>query len=260
MGDIPVYSPVLPKARPRAGRRSTRQAGPSPLGRRSQSSYGRRPPARTRTALLIGCLVAKVPPRHHAEPGDLYPTARTVNALICRNEGGGRAYLCADLHDANDGRGCQFSLATCSRFSIVALQMRVVSRDGEVLQVRSSIRATLAAGGVVVSVAAGVVTNLITAKWSWSLVIVLAGLVICAAALAGVSAVDGARRKRTVVRQRARGGRVVNSIVEADAGATVEEVASGSGQILDVHTRASGAEVRRVAKEGTIEGGSITAG
>ena len=124
---------------------------------------------------------------------------------------------------------------------------------------RSSIRATLAGGGAVVSVAAGLVTNLITAKWSWSLAVLLAGLVACGAAFAGVSAVNGAGQKRTVVRQRALGGRVVNSIVEADAGARVEELASGSGQIIDVHTRASGADVRRVAGEGTIEGGSITA-
>jgi hypothetical protein len=125
--------------------------------------------------------------------------------------------------------------------------------------VRSSIRATLAGGGVVVSVAAGVVTNLVTSKWSWGLAVLLAGLVACAAALAGASAVNGADRRRTVVRQRARGGRVVNSIVEADAGARVEELASGSGQIIDAHTRASGADVRRVARGGTIEGGNITA-
>jgi hypothetical protein len=125
--------------------------------------------------------------------------------------------------------------------------------------VRSSIRATLAGGGVVASVAAGLVTNLVTAKWSWSLAVLLAGLVVCGAALAGVSAVAGGGRRRTVVRQRARGGRVVNSVVEADGGAWVEELASASGQILDVHTRASGADVRRVAGEGTIEGGSITA-
>jgi hypothetical protein len=125
--------------------------------------------------------------------------------------------------------------------------------------VRSSIRATLAGGGVVVSVAAGVVTNLVTAKWSWGLAVLLAGLVACGAALAGASAVNGADRRRTVVRQRARGGRVVNSVVEADAGARVEELASGSGQIIDAHTRASGADVRRVAGGGTIEGGNITA-
>jgi hypothetical protein len=125
--------------------------------------------------------------------------------------------------------------------------------------VRSSIRATLAGGGVVASVGAGVVTNLVTAKWSWGLAVLLAGLVVCGAALAGVSALDGGGRRRTVVRQRVRGGRVVNSIVEADAGARVEELASGSGQIINVHTRASGADVRRVAREGTIEGGNITA-
>lgn len=124
---------------------------------------------------------------------------------------------------------------------------------------RSSIRVALAGGGVVASVAAGVVTNLVTARWSWGLAVLLAGLVVCAAALAGASAVNGAGRRRTVVRQRARGGRVVNSIVEADAGARVEELASGSGQILDVHTHASGADVRRIARDGTIEGGSIEA-
>lgn len=52
---------------------------------------------------------------------------------------------------------------------------------------------------------------------------------------------------------------MVNSLIEADAGACVEEIASGSGQILDTHTRATGADVRRVVREGTIEGGSITA-
>jgi hypothetical protein len=125
--------------------------------------------------------------------------------------------------------------------------------------VRSSTRVTLAGGGVVASLAAGVVTNLVTAKWSWGLAILLAGLVVCGAALAGASAVEGVGRRRTVVRQRARGGRVVNSVIEADAGARVVELASGSGQILDVRTSASGADVRRVAGEGTIEGGSITA-
>lgn len=139
--------------------------------------------------------------------------------------------------------------------------MRVQSahRDGEGLQVRSSVRAVLAGGGVVVSVGASVATNLVTAKWSWSLAILLAGLVVCGAVLAGASAVDSAGRRRTVVRQRARGGRVVNSVIEADAGARVEELASGSGQILDTRTHATSADVRRVVREGTIGGGSITA-
>jgi hypothetical protein len=126
--------------------------------------------------------------------------------------------------------------------------------------VGSSVRATLAGGGVIVSVAAGVVTNLATAKWSWSLAAILSGLVVCGAVMAGFSAIhQGRNRQRTVVRQNARGGRVINSTIEADAGAQVEELASGTGQIKDVHTRATGADVRRVAGNGTIEGGSITA-
>lgn len=142
---------------------------------------------------------------------------------------------------------------------IVVWRVQLVRRDQEALRVTSFIRAAFAAGGVVVSVAAGVVTNLVTDKWNWGLAVLLAGLVACGAVLAGASAVNGADRRRTVVRQRARGGRVVNSIIEADSGARVEELASGSGQIIDVHTRASGADVRRVSREGTIEGGSTTA-
>jgi hypothetical protein len=127
--------------------------------------------------------------------------------------------------------------------------------------VRSSTNAALAGAGVVVSVAAGVVTNLITAKWSWGLVVLLVGLAVCGATLAALSTASsqGRSRQRTLVRQRARGGRVINSVVEADAGARVEEHASRAGQIRDVHTLASGADVRRNAKDGTIEGGGITA-
>lgn len=73
---------------------------------------------------------------------------------------------------------------TCS-LMVVALQVQLAHRDREGLQVRSSVRAVLAGGGVVVSVGAGVVTNLVTDKWSWSLAILLAGLVICGAVVAG---------------------------------------------------------------------------
>jgi hypothetical protein len=90
--------------------------------------------------------------------------------------------------------------------------------------------------------------------------VLLVGLVVCGAILAGVTVVaEGAGRRRTVVRQHARGGQVINSTVEADSGARVCEVATGSGRIQDVHTRASDADVSRNAHGGVIEGGSITA-
>jgi hypothetical protein len=113
---------------------------------------------------------------------------------------------------------------------------------------------------VVVSAAGAVVTNLITSKWSLGLALLLAGLVLAGSILAGLTAVPFPMvRRRTAVSQVARGGVVVNSVVEADAGARVDERAGSSGEIRDVHTKASDANVRRVARDGKIEGGSITA-
>jgi hypothetical protein len=118
----------------------------------------------------------------------------------------------------------------------------------------------VAGAGVVTSAAASVVTNLVTAQWSWSLGVLLAGLIISGAALSGISVISsGEGRRCTVVRQRAQGGSIVNSVIEAAAGARVYEGATRLGEIRDVHTRASDAEVSRVAENGKIEGGSITA-
>jgi hypothetical protein len=120
--------------------------------------------------------------------------------------------------------------------------------------------AVVAGTGVVASAAAGVVTNLVTAQWSWSLGVLLATFVIFGAALSGISVISSDRgRRRTIVRQRAQGGSVVNSVIDAAAGARVYEGATRLGEIRDVHTRACAADVYRVAKNGKIEGGSIMA-
>jgi hypothetical protein len=125
---------------------------------------------------------------------------------------------------------------------------------------RSINRVALAGAGVLISAAGAVVTNLITSKWSWGLAVLLAGLVISGAVLAGLLALPYRKdRQRTFVRQAARGGSIINSLVEADSGARVDERANLQGTIRDVHTQASDADVSRVAKDGEIHGGSIKA-
>ncbi|MBM0255530.1 hypothetical protein [Micromonospora sp. 4G55] len=106
----------------------------------------------------------------------------------------------------------------------------------------------------------GVVTNLVTADWSWSMAMALVGLVLAGAALAAMSAAGtGSVVGRTVVRQVARGGAIVDSVIEAADGATVAERAGQHGEIRDGHTTARNAEVRRTARRGRIQGGKISA-
>ncbi|WP_203856245.1 hypothetical protein [Plantactinospora mayteni] len=121
-------------------------------------------------------------------------------------------------------------------------------------------RSITAAIGAVAAAAVGVVTNLVTASWSWVLAVALVGLVLAGAVLAALSAGGtNSVAGRTVVTQDARGGAIVGSVVEAADGATVAERVGRRGEIQDVHTTAKNAEVRRAARKGKIRGGKISA-
>lgn len=128
------------------------------------------------------------------------------------------------------------------------------------MRIRSLPRSALAALSAVVAAAVGVVTNLVTADWSWSLVTALVGLVLAGAVLAVLRTGDtGSTVRRTAVTQVARGGDIVDSVIEAADGATVAERAERHGEIRGGNTAAKGAEVRRTARRGVIQGGKIDA-
>lgn len=111
----------------------------------------------------------------------------------------------------------------------------------------------LAAAGVVVSTATGVVTNLITSRPSWSLAAALAVLVIAAIVIAAWS--TGSPRGRSRVRQRAtRDGRITGSGVTARDGAFVGQEASRQGRITDSPVTSRGADTGQSA----TRGGDIT--
>ena len=112
---------------------------------------------------------------------------------------------------------------------------------------------TIAAGGFVVSVATGYVTNLITNQWSWSLAAFLAVLMAAGITLAVTSAAPPAGR-RTRARIRAgRGGRIERSGVTGREGADIRQRTNRRGRITDSPVTVRDADLDQIApKDGEI--------
>ena len=90
-----------------------------------------------------------------------------------------------------------------------------------------------AAAAVVVTAAAGVVTNLITSKWSWTLAVVLAVLITCAAALAYLTTASAIPDGTRVTQRATRLGKILRSSIKARNGATIDQRATRGGTIED---------------------------
>ncbi|MEU8893942.1 hypothetical protein [Streptomyces sp. NPDC048442] len=108
---------------------------------------------------------------------------------------------------------------------------------------------TVAVAGVLVSVATGVVTNLVTERWSWTLGAALAVLVAVGAYLA-VQASNGSSR-RTRARQTARrGGRITRSGITASGDADAQQRADRDGQISNSPITARDSDADQRARDG----------
>jgi hypothetical protein len=110
---------------------------------------------------------------------------------------------------------------------------------------------------VIVSVGIGIVTNLITDSWTWTLGVVLA-LLVCGAvllALAGTSSPT-----RTTVNQRVTGGsKISRGKIVASSGSNVDETATDQSLIEGSTIRAKDADVARRADRSTIQDDEIDA-
>ncbi|MCG6498805.1 hypothetical protein [Kitasatospora sp. A2-31] len=113
---------------------------------------------------------------------------------------------------------------------------------------------------MLVSLAVGVVTNLITDQWSWPLTAALGALTI-AAVLIAVTGVGGSPGSRTRIRQRAgRGGSILRSPAHGRDGADIVQIAVQNGHITDSPVSASNADVdQRASRHGQIEGSRLDA-
>lgn len=93
----------------------------------------------------------------------------------------------------------------------------------------SNARRVISAIGVVVSAAIGIVTNLITDRWSWTLAGTLAALVILAVVLA---LLPNDPTGGHVTQKAARGGRILRSPIRAHGG-RAQQKATRTGTIED---------------------------
>ncbi|BBC29399.1 hypothetical protein SGFS_006930 [Streptomyces graminofaciens] len=97
------------------------------------------------------------------------------------------------------------------------------------------------AGGVLVGIATGVVTNLITDRWSWTMAMAMA---VLAAAGIWLALLTQAASRRTRHRIRAsRGGRIENSAATGRGGADIKQNATHGGIISGSPVTARGADV-----------------
>ena len=115
-----------------------------------------------------------------------------------------------------------------------------------------------AASTVVVATATAVVTNLVTDKWSMTLIAALVALVLVGIALAIRSAAG--KGLLTAVRQRVGpGSSVTESGIKASRGADVDDRTGKTGAIRRSRIEAKGAKVRRRNRGGVIEDSPIDA-
>jgi hypothetical protein len=105
---------------------------------------------------------------------------------------------------------------------------------------------------VVVAAATGVVTNLITNRWTWTLTAILAALLIISGALAALTA-GGKKDNRTRIRQRARGNSLIHgSGIRAGGAAEVTQDARHRGKIIRSPIGAHQAEIAQNASNSSI--------
>ncbi|MFD3940477.1 hypothetical protein ACFWSF_37770 [Streptomyces sp. NPDC058611] len=112
---------------------------------------------------------------------------------------------------------------------------------------------TLASAAMVVSVATGIVTNLITSEWSWSLAAALIILVVLAVAIAVWNTSSGAPSRTRVSQKAKRGGRINASGVTARNGGRVQQRATGQGEIENSRVTSRDSDVeQKAARKGKI--------
>jgi hypothetical protein len=111
----------------------------------------------------------------------------------------------------------------------------------------------VAAVAVILSAVTGVLTNLVTAKFQWSLVVATCTLVAVSAVFAWRSQGLSQKRTTSVVERAMRGSSIVGGQTMASAGATVKETADKRGKIMGGSITARGGHIDRRASDGTIE-------
>ncbi|WP_371551441.1 hypothetical protein OG266_38565 [Streptomyces sp. NBC_00554] len=113
---------------------------------------------------------------------------------------------------------------------------------------------TIAIGGVVASTAIGIVINMVTSRWSWTLAGVLAVLVTASAWIAVRALGSGAASRTRVLQVATRRGRITSSGVTARGEAFVSQKARARGDIVRSPIAADGADVcQRATDRGRIE-------
>ncbi|MER6132108.1 hypothetical protein [Streptomyces sp. NPDC001815] len=119
---------------------------------------------------------------------------------------------------------------------------------------------TLAAAAVVVTVATGVVTNLITSRWNWSLGAALIILVLLGVAITVWNTSGGAPDRTRVTQKASRGGQINGSGVTARNGGEVRQRATGKGEIENSPLTSRGADADQgVHRKGKISNSPLDA-
>ncbi|WP_322770273.1 hypothetical protein [Frankia sp. Cr1] len=104
---------------------------------------------------------------------------------------------------------------------------------------------------VVVANLTGLVTNVLTSDWSWTLGAALIALTVVGAVLAGLAAAAGTRGRGRVSVRIGGGSTVTDSITDADRAATVVDRVDGSDlNQSGIHAR--GGTARRRVKDSTL--------
>ncbi len=110
-----------------------------------------------------------------------------------------------------------------------------------------------AALSFLVSAAVGVVTNLITDRFTWALAASLAVLIAVGAPLAMHAASSGGTSRTRLRQKAARGGALRGNAIKLRGGADVTDTATGGGRIERSGVTADGGHVqRRANKNGEI--------
>ncbi len=104
---------------------------------------------------------------------------------------------------------------------------------------------------VVVANLTGLVTNVLTNDWSWTLGAALVALTVVGAVLAGLAASAGTRGRGRVRVRIGGGSTVTDSIIDADRAATVIDRVDGS-DLNHSGIRARGGTARRRVEDSTL--------
>ncbi|MEU1600442.1 hypothetical protein ABZ468_48770 [Streptomyces sp. NPDC005708] len=106
----------------------------------------------------------------------------------------------------------------------------------------------VSAGGVLVGIATGIVTNLITSRWSWSLAAALTVLAAAGIWLALLTRTTPGRSRHHIAA--AHDGRIENSGATGRDGADISQTATHGGVISGSPITARGADVEQRTKHG----------